>query len=89
MQPRTTTLSTGSLAPFADDCVRRENGAQSARNPVPMDAGQAQGFGVIGSLGCAAQIDTNFFEHITSIENRRVWIAMHCMVSSKAKPNSP
>jgi hypothetical protein len=65
----------GSLAPFADDCVRRENGAQSTRNPVPVDASQNQGFGYIGSLGCAKQIDTNFFEYITAIENRRVWIA--------------
>jgi hypothetical protein len=65
----------GSLAPFADDCVRRENGAQTSRNPVPADADKVQGFGYIGSLGCARQIDTNFFEYITSIENRRVWIA--------------
>jgi hypothetical protein len=65
----------GSLAPFADDCVRRENGAQTARNPVPVEAGQNSGFGYIGSLGCAKQLDTNFFEYITAIENRRVWIA--------------
>ena len=28
-------LNNGSLAPFADDCVRFENGGQSARKPVP------------------------------------------------------
>jgi len=65
----------GELAPFGDDCVRRENGAQTSRNAVPVDATQNQGFGYIGSLGCAKQIDTNFFEYITTIENRRVWIA--------------
>jgi hypothetical protein len=65
----------GSLAPFADDCVRRENGMQTSRNPVPVEASQNPGFGYIGSLGCAKQIDTNFFEYITTIENRRVWIA--------------
>lgn len=63
----------GSLAPFADDCVRYENGGQSTRNPVP--TGKATGFSYLGSLGCAAQIDTNAFEYITHIGNRRVWIA--------------
>ncbi|HEX6999884.1 MAG TPA: hypothetical protein VF322_17255 [Gammaproteobacteria bacterium] len=63
----------GSLAPFADDCVRFENGIQTARNPVPRDP--SQGFGLVGALGCAAQLDTNTFEYITSIDNRRVWIA--------------
>jgi hypothetical protein len=63
----------GSLAPFADDCVRRENGMQTVRNPVPADP--TQGFGLIGSLGCAKQLDTNFFEYIDTIDNRRVWIA--------------
>jgi hypothetical protein len=63
----------GSLAPFADDCVRFENGFQTARNAVARDP--SQGFGLAGSLGCAAQLDTNTFEYITSIDNRRVWIA--------------
>ena len=63
----------GALAPFADDCVRYENGGQSARNPVP--TGKVEGFAYLGSLGCAAQIDTNAFEYITHIDNRRVWIA--------------
>jgi hypothetical protein len=63
----------GSLAPFADDCVRFENGIQTARNPVPFDAGSS----LMGSagLGCAAQLDTQTFQYITRIENRRVWIA--------------
>ncbi|HEX7080616.1 MAG TPA: hypothetical protein VF329_06355 [Gammaproteobacteria bacterium] len=63
----------GSLAPFADDCVRFENGRQTARNPVARDP--SQGFGLVGSLGCEAQLDTNTFEYITSIDNRRVSIA--------------
>ena len=63
----------GSLAPFADDCVRFENGFQTARNAVNRDP--SQGFGLVGSLGCAAQLDTNTFEYITTIDNRRVWIA--------------
>lgn len=63
----------GSLAPFADDCVRFENGIQTARNPVARDP--SEGFGLVGALGCEAQLDTNFFEYITRIDNRRVWIA--------------
>jgi len=63
----------GSLAPFADDCVRYENGMQTVRNPVPADP--SQGFGLTGSLGCAKQLDTNVFEYIDTIDNRRVWIA--------------
>jgi hypothetical protein len=63
----------GSLAPFADDCVRFENGMQTARNSVRRDP--SAGFGLAGALGCAAQLDTNIFEYITSIDNRRVWIA--------------
>jgi hypothetical protein len=63
----------GSLAPFADDCVRMENGMQTVRNPVPADP--SQGFGLAGALGCAKQLDSNTFEYIDRIENRRVWIA--------------
>lgn len=61
----------GRLAPFADDCVRFENGMQTSRNPVPADAP----FGITGSLGCAAQLDTGIFQYIDRIDNRRVWIA--------------
>jgi hypothetical protein len=61
----------GSLAPFADDCVRRENGMQTNANPTP---GQGA-LGVVGTMKCAAQIDTNYFQYITLIDNRRVEIA--------------
>ena len=64
----------GDLAPFADDCVRRENGGQSARNPVPSDMTKGD-FGYLGALGCEAQIDTQAFTYIDTIGNRRVWIA--------------
>lgn len=63
----------GSLSPFADDCVRFENGIQTARNAVARDP--SQGFGLVGALGCEAQLDTNVFEYITRIDHRRVWIA--------------
>lgn len=67
-------LNNGSLAPFADDCVRYENGGQSARKAVP--AGPSEdNFAPFGALGCARQLDTQVMAYITSIDNRRVWIA--------------
>jgi hypothetical protein len=65
---------------MADDCERRENGFQTARNPMvrttPGGNGQTDAaFAYLGGLGCAAQMDTNMWEYIDTIENRRVEIA--------------
>jgi hypothetical protein len=66
----------GSLAAFADDCVRHENGMQTSSNPPrPATEGAPPGFGTIGSMGCAAQMDTGTFAYIDTIDNRRVEIA--------------
>lgn len=70
----------GSQTPFADDCERRENGFQTARNPMvrttPGGNGQTDpAFAFLGGLGCEAQMDTNMWEYIDTIENRRVEIA--------------
>jgi hypothetical protein len=62
----------GRAAPFADDCVRRENGMQTTSNPPPATPG---GLATMGSLGCAAQLDTGTFTYIDTIDNRRVDIA--------------
>jgi hypothetical protein len=59
-------------APFADDCVRRENGMQTTSNPPPATPG---GIASTGALGCAAQLHTHTFDYIKRIEPRRVWIA--------------
>jgi hypothetical protein len=67
-------LNNGSLAPFADDCVRFENGGQSARKPVPTGPTE-DSFAPFGALGCAKQIDTQVMAYISSIDNRRVWVA--------------
>lgn len=58
-------------APFADDCVRRENGMQTTSNPPP----DKPGFGTLGAMGCAAQLHAHTFDYIKRIEPRRVWIA--------------
>lgn len=58
-------------APFADDCVRRENGIQTTSNAPPAKPG----FASLGALGCAAQLKTGTFNYIKRIEPRRVEIA--------------
>jgi hypothetical protein len=63
--------SNGHAAPFADDCVRRENGFQTTGNPPPA----TPGFGTMGAMGCAAQLDTHVMSYIKRIEPRRVEIA--------------
>jgi hypothetical protein len=61
----------GKAAPFADDCVRRENGMQTTGNPPPEKPGR----GTMGAMGCAAQLDTKTMSYIKRIEPRRVEIA--------------
>jgi hypothetical protein len=65
---------------MADDCERRENGFQTARNPMIRSVNTGNGqrdpiFAYLGGLGCAAQMDTNMWEYISRIESRRVDIA--------------
>ncbi len=61
----------GDAAPFADDCLRHENGMQTTRNPPP----KTPGMGTMGAMGCHDQINTHTFDYITRIEPRRVEIA--------------
>ena len=73
-------LNNGAYTPFADDCERRENGFQTARNPMirttPGGNGQTDpAFAYLGGLGCEAQMNTNMWEYIDTIENRRVELA--------------
>jgi hypothetical protein len=63
--------SDGKAAPFADDCLRRENGMQTTSNPPPA----TPGLGSMGAMGCAAQLDTHVMSYIKRIEPRRVEIA--------------
>ena len=61
----------GNAAPFADDCLRHENGMQTTGNPPPKEPGM----GTMGAMGCRDQINTHTFDYITRIEPRRVEIA--------------
>lgn len=74
--------SDGSLAPFADDCVRHENGIQTTTNTGPRKAdapvaslgASAEAMAKIGALGCAAQIDAGMLSYITRIQPRHLLI---------------
>jgi hypothetical protein len=68
----------GKLAPFADDCVRRENGGQTTHNakpvpwPVPMGSKQADdAMAYMGTLSCSDQLDTHVMDFITRLWPRR------------------
>jgi hypothetical protein len=67
-------LNNGRLCPFADDCVRHENGMQTCRNIVP-DDWAASTFGVFGALTAAAQLDSQVMAYITKLDNRRIFAA--------------
>ena len=70
----------GTLTPYADDCVRHENGMQTSTNRTPpapppgVPPAQAAAFATLGRLGCAAQMDSKMFSYITSIDLRRIQI---------------
>jgi len=66
------TTADANNAPFASDCVRRENGMQTTSNPLPPNPTPRQ---VLGSYGCGAQLKTHVMDYIKRIEPRRVMIA--------------
>jgi hypothetical protein len=68
----------GKLAPFSDDCVRRENGGQTTHNakpvPWPVALGSKQAddaMAYIGTLSCSDQLDTHVMDFITRLWPRR------------------
>ena len=60
--------SDGDAAPFASDCIRRENGTVTAGGTGPARGGGPR-------LGCRDQLNTRAMSYIVSIDLRRVWIA--------------
>ena len=65
----------GSMAPFAGDCQRRENGITSAGAGAVLVPSDADPKGPSVSSDCKAQMDSNFFEYIRYINHRRVFAA--------------
>lgn len=61
--------------PFAPDCSRRDNGAQTTRDAkaTPLDP-DAKNF-VPFNLGCEELLDSGFFRNITAVRDRRTWLA--------------
>jgi hypothetical protein len=73
-------LNNGSLAPFASDCERRENGSRTAPSGGPLSGPDIPGaaqrpIGLLGMVDCRSQIDMQTFEYISEIAGRRVEIA--------------
>ena len=69
------TQNNGELAPFADDCGRRENGMHTAGVGRPSDApAPPAGFGDLPN-DCAGQLTSRAMSYINSIDLRRISIA--------------
>jgi hypothetical protein len=73
-------LNNGSLAPFAPDCERRENGIRTAPNGGPVGGGGMPGApprppSLTGMQDCKSQLDSQAMAYISVIDHRRVEIA--------------
>jgi hypothetical protein len=75
--------SNGDLAPYADDCVRHENGMQTTTNktpsPTPLDSavsgpGTNSAMSKLLALGCHDSMNTHGLSYITKIRPRRLII---------------
>ena len=69
----------GSVATFAPECARRENGIQTTSNAPDASAPPAAGpvadaIQKVGQLGCAANIDSQILSYITRIQSRRALV---------------
>jgi hypothetical protein len=69
----------GEIAPFAEDCERHENGAQTTHNaasvpwPVPMGSPEGdRAMAIIGTLSCAQQLNSQVMSFITRLWPRRL-----------------
>ena len=70
----------GSLAPFAADCERRENGIRTApfggaAGGAPIPGAPPRPPSLVGLQDCTSQINSGTFQYITVIDNRRVELA--------------
>jgi hypothetical protein len=63
----------GDLAPFADECQRRENGDIGANDPSPLPAGrEVDASSILSRMKCGEQISTGMWSYITDITDRRI-----------------
>lgn len=74
-------LNNGSLAPFAPDCERHENGMRTAPSGGPSLAGPGipgappRPPSLMGMQDCKSQLDSQAMAYITTIDDRRVEVA--------------
>ena len=61
----------GSLAPFAADGFRIENGVRTCNNPTPTAQGSNPDFARLRGMHCADQLSTKIFTYIKSVSPRR------------------
>ena len=71
----------GDVAPYADDCVRHENGMQTTTQKTPQatpldnaSPSQANAFAAIGRLGCRDAMNSHVLQYITMIRPRHLVI---------------
>jgi hypothetical protein len=63
----------GTIAPFADDCQRRENGGISANDQTQTAEEAAKDdFSVFRKMRCGEQLSTGVMSYITDINRRRL-----------------
>lgn len=89
----------GSVAPFADECQRRENGVTAANNQEPpRDGDKPTPFGSIayfGRMKCGEQLSTGIMGYITDINQRRLFavdeemglVMVYSMFNHDGEPN--
>jgi hypothetical protein len=71
----------GGVAPYAEDCVRHENGMQTTTQKTPQQTpldnaspAQANAFATIGRLGCHDAMNSHVLQYITMIRPRHMLI---------------
>jgi hypothetical protein len=63
----------GKVAPFADECQRRENGGITANwQNQPADEAAKDDFSTFRKMLCSDQLSTGVMSYITNINNRRI-----------------
>jgi hypothetical protein len=63
----------GDIAPFADECQRRENGEIGANDQSRPPAGAAENdSSILSRLKCGEQMNTGMWSYITDITDRRI-----------------
>ena len=88
----------GSLAPYAQDCERYDNGRKTTNGPSPGPGAPAapadpaaKATGEIGDLGCFGQMNSGRFKNGNKVFPRRAWAVdrEHGLVVGLYTPNVP